>query len=124
MRRLSWPHCGPLPPGNALTAGRADTRGPPGYLPLPLPTTVACSYPRWLRPRRHAEYQDLAQCPDMIGQASGHGWRTRPPLRGRARAVSGPRLQQGLAYARMREAKIIVDLIQGELLPQAVLPLA
>src|SRR5215510_13249398 len=60
----------------------------------------------------------------MIGQPRRHGGRAGPPLRGRARAVGGHRLRQGLAYARMREAKIIVDMIQGELLPHAVLTLA
>jgi hypothetical protein len=41
MRGLSWHHCDPLPSGNALTAGRADTRGLSGHLRVPLPTTVA-----------------------------------------------------------------------------------
>ena len=88
MRGPSWHHCGPLPPGNALTAGRADTRGPPGHLPVPLPTTVACSYPRWLGPWRDAKQYHLTQRPDMVSEARGHGGRARPPLPGRARAVS------------------------------------
>src|SRR2546428_2102079 len=45
MRGLSWHHRSLLPPGDALTAGRADTRCLPGHLPVLLPTTVACSYP-------------------------------------------------------------------------------
>jgi len=107
MRGLSWHHRNPLPPRDVLKVGRADTRGLPGHLPVLLPTTMACSYPRWLRPWRHAKQEHFAQRPDVIGQARGHRWRARPPRRGRARAVGGYRLRHGLAYARMREAKII-----------------
>ncbi len=76
-----------------------------------------------LRPRWHAKHQDLAQGPDPIGQPSRQRWRLRLPHFGGAHAVGGYRLRQGLAYARMREAKIVVDLIQGELLPHAILTL-
>src|SRR5207247_8995427 len=59
-----------------------------------------------------------------LGQASSQRRWVGAPLRGRSRAVCGNRLRQRLAYARMREAKIIVDMRQGEPLPQAVLPRA
>ena len=87
MRGLSWHHCSPLPPRDALKAGRADTRGLPGHLPLLLPTTMPCSYPRWLGPWRHAKQEPLAQRPDVIGQPRGHGRCPRLPLRGGARAI-------------------------------------
>src|SRR5262249_32984175 len=38
--------------------------------------------------------------------------------------MGGDRLRQGLVYARMREAKIVVHMVQNELLPQALLPFA
>src|SRR5712691_7476682 len=92
-----------------------------GFLPLPLPTTTAGSHPRGLRPRWHAKEQDVSQRPDLIGQPSGHRWRVRLPRLRRAHAMGGHRLRQGLAYARMREAKIVVDMVQNELLPHTVL---
>src|SRR5262249_19600013 len=124
MRGLSWPHRGPLPPGNALTAGRADTRGLPGHLPVPLPTTVAGSYPRWLGPWRHATQEHLAQRPDVMGQPRGHGRCPRLPLRDGARAVGRSRRRQRHTQARMRQAKMVLGVEQYQLLPQAVLPLA
>ena len=70
----------PSPP--PVTPSQSAVRTPvacPGHLPLPLPTTVACSYPRWLGPWRYTEQQHLTQGPDMIGQPRGHGRRPRPP---------------------------------------------
>ena len=79
----------PSPPRDALTAGRADTRGLPGHLPLLLPTTMPCSYPRWLGPWRHATQEHLAQRPDVIGQPRGHGRCPRLPRFGRALPMGG-----------------------------------
>src|SRR2546426_1931906 len=95
-----------------------------GHLPLPFPTTTACLQTRWLRPRRDAKQQHLTQRPDMIGQARCHGWRLRPPPLGRAAAVGGQGLWQRLAYAGMWEAKVVVRVIQSQLLAYAVLALA
>src|SRR2546422_1194458 len=95
-----------------------------GALPLPFSTTTACSQTRWLGPRRHAKQQYLSQCPDVIGQARRHRWRPRPPLLGRARAIGVYRLRQRLTYAGVRQAEIIVHVIQGQLLAYAVLVLA
>jgi len=63
-------------PSTQAVQAHVATSGPLLWL---FPTTTACSHSRWLRPRRHAEHQDLAQCPDMVGQPRGHGRRTRPP---------------------------------------------
>src|SRR6266567_7028496 len=124
MRGLSWHPSGPLTPVDALEAGRADARRLRRPPHLATSHDPACSPPHWLRPRRHAKAQDLAQRPDVIGQARGHRWRARPPLLGRARAVGRHRLEQGLAYAGMGQTEIIVHLIQHELLAYAVLALA
>ena len=70
---------------------------PQAPLPLPFPTTTACSHPRWLRPRRHAEQQHLTQRPDVIRQSRGHRRRPWLPALGRARAVGRLGLGQRLA---------------------------
>ena len=82
-----------------------------GDLSLPLPTTVACSYPRWLGPWRHPKQQHLAQRPDMVGQRRRHRRRLELPLLGRARPFGQLRLRQGLAQGGMRQAEIVVDVI-------------
>src|SRR2546430_5226882 len=64
----------PSPP--PVTPSQSAVRTPvacPGHLPVPLPTTVACSYPRWLGSWRHAEQQHFSQGPPMVSQPSGHG---------------------------------------------------
>ena len=86
-RGLSWPPSGPLTPGDALDAGRVDARRLLRPPPLAASHHPACSPPYWLRPRRHAKQQHLAQRPDVIRQSSGHGGRPRLPALGRARAV-------------------------------------
>src|SRR6266702_8666061 len=70
----------PLTSGDALDAGPAHARRrrrPPYLAAFYHP---ACSHLRWLEPRRHAKEDDLPQSPHVVGQASGHRWRTRPPL--------------------------------------------
>jgi hypothetical protein len=89
MRRSSWPPRGPLLPGDALDAGRADARCLLRLPPRAASHPSACSYPRWLGPWRHPIQQDLAQGPDMIGQPGRHRWRIGAPLLGGARAVGG-----------------------------------
>src|SRR5713101_3356670 len=69
----------------------------------PLPASV-------LRPRRHSEQQHLFQAPHTIGQARSHRRGARPPLFGRAAAVGGLGLRQGLAYARVGQAEIVVTM--------------
>ncbi len=49
-----------------------------GSLPRATSYHPACSYPHWLRPRRHAKQQHLAQRPDVIRQARGPGIMTPP----------------------------------------------
>ena len=90
-----------------------------GPLPLPLPTTVACSYPRWLGPGRHAKQEHLAQRPDVIGQPRGHGRCPRLPRFGRALAMGGPGLGQRLTEAGMGQTKVVIDMIQHQLLAHA-----
>ncbi len=60
----------------------------------------------------------------MVGQARRHGWRPGPPLPGRTAAVGGLGLGQRQAYARMGQTEVIIDMIEGQLLPQAGLALA
>src|SRR5712691_5772846 len=80
-RGLSWHPSGPLPPGDALAAGRVDARRLLRPPPLAASHHSACSHPCWLRPRRHAEEQHLAQGPHLVGQSCCHCWRLRlPPL--------------------------------------------
>src|SRR4029453_7252952 len=95
-----------------------------GHLTVPLPTTVAGSYPRLLGPWRHAEQQHLTQCPDMVGQPRCHRWRARPPHLGRAGPVSELGPWQGLAYAGVGQAEIVVAVEHGQLLQQSVFTLA
>src|SRR5216683_1734480 len=107
MRGLSWHPSGPLIPGDALDAGHANARRllrPPTLTASHHP---ACSYPRWLRPWRHATEQNFSQAPDMVRQSRGHRWRLRAPLFGRPHAVRGHGLWQGLAYAGVRQAKVV-----------------
>ena len=86
-RGLSWHPSGPLPPGDALEAGRVAARRLLRPPPLAASHHPACSHPCWLRPRRHAEEQHLAQGPHMVGQPRGHGWCLGLPPLGRAGAV-------------------------------------
>src|SRR2546425_4116305 len=123
MRGPSWHPNDPLIPDDALDAGRVDARRllrPPHRAASHYPV---CSHSHWLGPRWHPKRQHLSQGPDMVSQSSSHRRCLRLPRFGRARSVGGPRLWHGLAYARMREAKIVVDVIQSELLPQAILTL-
>src|SRR5439155_25275568 len=60
----------------------------------------------------------------MVSQSSRHGGRPRLPALDRARAVGRIGLWQRLPYPDMRQAKIIISMVQGELLPHAVLALA
>ena len=50
----------------------------------------------------------------MVGEARRHRWRAGPPLLRGARAVGGLRLWQGLAYARVGQTEIVVDMVQHE----------
>jgi len=69
-----------MTPSTQAVQAHVATSGPLLWL---FPTTTACSHPRWLRPRRHAEHQDLAQRPDMIGQSRGRHCLAEPlPLVG------------------------------------------
>ena len=78
-------------------------------------TRVACSLLPlqllWLRPWRHAEEQQLAQCPEVIRQSSSPRGRLRLPALGRARAERRLRLEQRLTSARVRQHEIVRDLI-------------
>jgi len=88
---------GPLSPGDALDAGRADARR---LLRLPLRAASpypACSHPHWLSPRGHPIQQDLSQGPDMIGQPGRHRWRTGAPVLRGARAIGGEGPGEGFA---------------------------
>src|SRR5205823_6859503 len=123
MRGLSWHHRNPLPPRDVLKVGRADTRGLPGHLPVLLPTTMACSYPRWLRPWRHAKQEHFAQRPDVIGQPRGHRWGPRLPQLGRARPIGGLGLREGLAQTAMGQDEIVIHLEEHQLLTQSVFAL-
>jgi hypothetical protein len=60
----------------------------------------------------------------MGSQPRGNRRRTGPPVLRGARAVGGQGLGQELAYAGMRQAEVVVALVQGELLTQPVLALA
>ena len=91
--------CTVMTPSQLAVQAHVATSGP---LPLPFPTTTACSPLRWLRPRRHPEQQHLPQRPDVICQSSGHGGRPQLPALGRARAVRRLRREQRLAYAGVR----------------------
>jgi hypothetical protein len=60
--------------------GRPCERTSPAQAPSPrCCPPPACSHPRWLWPRRHAEEQHLTQAPHPIRQASRHRRCTRPP---------------------------------------------
>src|SRR6516165_12746099 len=123
-RGLSWPPSGPRTLVDALAVGRADARHLRRPPHLATSHDPACSHPHWLRPRRHAKEQDLAQRPDVLGQARGHRWRARPPLLGRAAALGRLGQRQGLAPGGMRQAEIVVHVIQRQLLVYAVLAFA
>src|SRR6516225_2536455 len=81
-RGPSWPPSGPLTPGDALTAGRADARRRLRSPPLAASHHPAGSHPCWLRPRRHAEQEHLPEGPDMVGHSRRHGWCLEPPAFG------------------------------------------
>jgi hypothetical protein len=82
-------------------------------LPRPLPRL-------WLGPWRHPIQEHLSQGPDVIGQPRRHRGCTGPLLLGRTRTVGGLRLWQRLTDAGMRQAKVVIRLIQHQLLAQAV----
>jgi len=82
-----------------------------------------CLHGLRLRPRRHAEQQHLTQRPDVIRQASGHGRRPRLPALGRAVAMGRLGFRERLAQAGMRQAEIVVCVVEYQLLPQTVLAL-
>ena len=77
--------------------------------------------PRWLRPRRHAEPEHLAPRPAVIRQARGPGGCPPLPALGRAGARRRLSLEQRVASARVREAKMIRHVLPGQLLADAVL---
>src|SRR6266849_6404293 len=124
MRGLSWHPSSPFTSRDVLEAGctnaRRLLRPPPLAASHPSPCSPLC----WLRPRRHAKEQHLAQRPDVLRQSSRHGGRPWLPALGGARAVGRHRLEQGLAYAGMGQTEVIVHLIQHELLAYTVLALA
>jgi hypothetical protein len=60
----------------------------------------------------------------VVSQASRHRGRAGPPLFGRARAVGRDQLWHGLADAGVRQDTVVIHVIQGQLLPSAVLTLA
>jgi hypothetical protein len=55
----------------------------------------------------------------VLRQSRRHRWRTGPPLLRGARAVGGFRLWEGLAYAGVGQDKMVIDLEQRQLIPQA-----
>src|SRR5262249_124943 len=124
MRRRSWHLSGPLTPGAALKAGRADARRPlrPSYRVASHPPI--CLHPHWLRPRRHAKEQHLPEGPHPIRQPRGHRWGPRSPRLGGARPVGRQGLWQRHAEAGMGQAEIIIDMVQRQLLAYAVLVFA
>ncbi len=83
----------PPPVTPSQSAVRTHVAGS-GPLLWRLPTHPACSHPCWLRPRRHAEEQHLAQGPHMVGQPRGPGWCLGLPPLGRAIAMGGFGLRQ------------------------------
>ena len=60
----------------------------------------------------------------MVGEPRRHRRSAGPPQLGCTRAVGGYRLWQGLAYAGMGQAEIIIAVEHGQLLPQPVFALA
>ena len=86
-RGLSWPPSGALTPVDALEAGRADARRLLRPSHLATSHDPACSPPRSLRPRWHAEQQYLSQGPHVIGQPRRH--RGRGPCFFRPLRVKG-----------------------------------
>ena len=97
----AWPPSGPLTRGDALAAGRVDARR---LLRLPPRATSyhpACSYPHWLRPRRHAKQQHLAQRPDVIRQSRGPGIMTPPE--GIRERTDNKRREGCARYSRWRD---------------------
>src|SRR5215469_4094002 len=85
---------------------------------------LSSSHPCWLWPRRDAKEQHFTQRPHMVGQARRHRRRPWLPLPSRAAAVGGLGLGQWHAEAGMGQAKIIIDMVQRQLLAQAVLVFA
>ena len=78
----------------------------------------------WLWPRRHAKEQHFLQRPHVVGQSGRHRGRARSPLLGRARTVGRNRLGQWLAQTPMGQAEVVVAVVQGQLLVQALFALA
>ena len=79
---------------------------------------------RWLRPWQHVEEQHFAQAPDMVRQPRCHRWCTGLPQLACARAIGCYRLQQRLTQGGMGQAEIVVRVVQGQVLAQAVRALA
>src|SRR6266446_5014939 len=124
MSGLSWPPSGPRTPGDALEASRANTRR------LPRPPSLAASHHRGLL-TPPLSVATAARGTGAPPGGSRHGRSAPPPWPaytapqlGRAGPVCGLGLWQGLAYARVGQAEVIIDLIQGQLLPQPVFALA
>jgi hypothetical protein len=130
MRGLARHPSGPLPPVDVLDAARVDARRLRRPPPLAAShhhwvLTTGCSPPpRWLRPWRHAGPQHLAQRPDVLRQSSGHGGRLRLPRRGRAAAVGGLGLRQGLTETGVRHAQVVGRLRERQRLSHPSLALA
>src|SRR5678815_1343806 len=124
MRGLSWHPSGPLTPGDALEAGRVDAHRLLRLPPCAASSYPACSYPSWLRPRRHAKEQHSTYAPDMVRQSRHHGRCLGLPAFRRPCPVRWLRQHQGYPQAGMREAKVVVRLVESQLLPQPILALA
>src|SRR5215468_6923592 len=55
----------------------------------------------------------------MIGQSCRHRWSTWSPHLRRATTVGGFRYQEWLAQTCVRQHEVVIDLKQGQLIPQA-----
>ena len=64
------------------------------------------------------------QRPHVVRQPGRHRRRARPPLLRRARPVGRNRLGQWLAHTPMGQAEVVVAVVQGQLLVQALFALA
>src|SRR5207253_3655136 len=93
---LSWPPSGPLPPGDALDAGRVDAhrllRPPPlaashrGWLTPPLPAAMAARERAGLRA---ASRHDRSAPPPSLAYTSATAWLSRCRWWARAAARAG-----------------------------------
>jgi hypothetical protein len=122
---LSWHPGGPFalvtPSQPAVRTHRPRVRSRQPVAPSP---ALSSSHLRWLRPGRPPIQQHFSQGPHMVRQPRGHRWRTGPPLLRGAHAAGGFWLWERLAYARVGQAAIVVDMVQNVLLLHAVLTLA